>query len=82
MSTLIVFIDPAAAPEDRQRELISKELSEIGAKYEFVAQRIERSISWQTELSAPVNVLDLLICEIFTKNTSPKSVQFFLFVNV
>ncbi|RUS82564.1 hypothetical protein EGW08_009694 [Elysia chlorotica] len=58
MSNLLVLVDPAAAPEERQRELIVKALSEISSKCEFVAQRIERSLSWQTELSAPKSVQD------------------------
>ncbi|GFR91881.1 crossover junction endonuclease EME1 [Elysia marginata] len=53
MANLLVFVDPVAAPEVRQQELIAKALSEIGSKCEFVEQRIEKSISWQTELSAP-----------------------------
>ncbi|GFN79850.1 crossover junction endonuclease eme1 [Plakobranchus ocellatus] len=58
MAGLTVFIDPAVAPEERQKELIKKYLSEINTKCEFVPQRIEKSLSWQTSVSASKNEHD------------------------
>lgn len=58
MANLLVYVDPSVVQEVRQRELIMKALSEIGATCQVVEQRIEKSISWQSELSAPKNVQD------------------------
>lgn len=53
---LTVFIDPAAAPLDKQRDLILKACADIGAGCDFVPQRLERTISWHPPVNMPVSL--------------------------
>ncbi|BFZ03179.1 hypothetical protein BsWGS_06218 [Bradybaena similaris] len=51
---LTVFVDPAAVPLGKQRDLILKACADIGAKCDFVPQRVERTISWHPPVNMPL----------------------------
>ncbi|KAH9514469.1 crossover junction endonuclease eme1 [Bulinus truncatus] len=61
---LTVFVDPAVAPENKQKELILKACADIGIKCDFVPQRFERTISWMPPLKASASVSEDITKEI------------------
>ncbi|CAL1527481.1 unnamed protein product [Lymnaea stagnalis] len=72
---LTVFVDPAVAPIDKQKELITKACTEIGLLCEFVPQRVERTISWVPSLKTPASACEDIGNEVIAVLSSEDALQ-------
>ncbi|CAG5126506.1 unnamed protein product [Candidula unifasciata] len=61
---LTVFVDPAVAPLDKQKDLILKACADIGVICDFVPQRVERTVSWYPPLDIQPSAREVVQKEI------------------